>query len=101
MKKRYSIVRHANKNSLMKRKTPKSSFHMIGTVPNIFRNPIASKDALSSNRIHCVGIERTAIYRDANGNQIILKENQHTMNAPTGTGEISYTHRGKTWKRKH
>ena len=53
-----------------------------GGVPNIFANNRTLKHEVASGRVHCVAVKRTAIYKDANGNKIVLKENQTTMNIP-------------------
>ena len=51
-------------------------------VPNIFNNNNSTGREMSKGRIHCVAIHKTAIYRDSNGNKIVLKEEQNTMNVP-------------------
>ena len=73
-----------------------------GSVPNIFSNNRTLRHEVADKRIHCVAIKRTAIYTDANGNKIVLKENQTTMNAPEtmrGGFEFQDGNHGK-WRKK-
>ena len=83
----------------------RSTKGMMGKVniamPNIFHNnSISSSFATRDGRVHCVAVQRTAIYKDANGNKVILKENQQTMNTPENTRGLSFYSGGKKW-RKH
>lgn len=69
-------------------------------LPNIFQNSgISPSYATRDGRIHCVSVQRTAIYKDANGNSVVLKENQQTMNVPENTRNISYQSGTKNWKK--
>ena len=77
------------------------TFKMSGGLPNIFHNnEISSQHATRGNRIHCVAVQRTAIYKDANGNKIILKENQETMNTPHGVGSLTFSHGKRRWDKR-
>ena len=75
---------------------------MNGSLPNIFHNnSIKSEHALQKGRIHCVAVQRTAIYKDAYGNKIVLKENQQTMNAPeTMRGGLEFHDERGKWRKK-
>lgn len=77
---------------------------MIGktnvSMPNIFHNnSISSSFATRDGRVHCVAVQRTAIYKDAYGNKVVLKENQQTMNTPENTRGLSFHSGGKRWKK--
>ena len=50
--------------------------------PNIFNRKDYMSKAASGNRFLASQIERTAIYKDANGNKIILKENETIFSGP-------------------
>lgn len=82
----------------------RSTNGMMGKVnlsmPNIFHNNgISSTYATRDGRVHCVAVQRTAIYKDAYGNKVVLKENQQTMNVPENTRGISFHSGGKNWKK--
>ena len=99
-KKRYPVVRHNNRY-LPASNSRRPSFNMSGSLPNIFHNnSISSEHATRGNRIHCVAVERTAIYQDANGNKIVLKENQETMNTPQGFGSLRFSHGKRKWTKR-
>ena len=102
-KKRYPVVRQSNRNlPARQRQTNLPSFKMNGSLPNIFHNnSIKSEHAMAGDRIHCVAVERTAIYKDAYGNKIILKENQETMNTPKGlNGSLRFSHGKRNWTKR-
>ena len=79
---------------------------MMGKVnvamPNIFHNnSISSSYATRDGRVHCVAVQRTAIYKDAYGNKVVLKENQQTMNVPESMrGGLAFHSGGNRWKKK-
>ena len=101
MTKKYSPVIRHNKKNLPTKRSGMPTFKMSGGLPNIFHNnEISSQHATRGNRIHCVAVQRTAIYKDANGNKIILKENQETMNTPYGVGSLSFSHGGRKWNKR-
>ena len=101
--KRYAVARQNNRNLPSgPKRTNLPTLKMNGSLPNIFHNnPIKSEHALSKDRIHCVAVERTAIYQDAYGNKIILKENQETMNTPKGlNGSLRFSHGKRNWTKR-
>ena len=101
MSKKYSpTVRH-NKKNLPAQRSGMPAFKLSGGLPNIFHNnEISSQHATRGNRIHCVAVQRTAIYQDAHGNKIILKENQETMNTPQGVGSLTFSHGKRRWDKR-
>ena len=101
MSKKYSpTVRH-NKKNLPAQRSGMPAFKLSGGLPNIFHNnEISSQHATRGNRIHCVAVQRTAIYQDAHGNKIILKENQETMNTPQGVGSLTLSHGKRRWDKR-
>ena len=71
------------------------------SIPNIFNNNNTTGREMSKGRIHCVAIRKTAIYKDSNGNKIVLKEDQHAMNVPIEyRGRLEYKNGKNKWSRK-
>lgn len=100
-RKYYPVKYSPNRRYPVRKKTPLPNMFNSGA-PNIFANNQTLKHEVNKGRIHCVAVERTAIYKDASGNKIVLKENQTTMNAPetiTGVLEFGDDRRGK-WRKK-
>ena len=107
-------MKHSNRhlpvtprNRHLPAKTPKNyvkpaqNVHFSPAIPNIFNgNGMSDRYATRDSRVHCASIERTAIYRDANGNKIVLKENSTVMNTPEALRGVVYYDRGKKWGRK-
>lgn len=88
-KKYYPVKKSSNRRYPVQRAT--NPIAIKGGVPNIFGDTRTLKHEVAKGRIHCVAIQRTAIYKDANGNKIVLKENQTTMNTPeTHRGELRF-----------
>ena len=56
-------------------------------IPNIFNN---KRRKIAKGHVSCSTVERTAIYKDVNGNKIILKENETLMDAPKDFRGIIY-----------
>ena len=101
MTKKYSPTVRRNKKNLPTQRSGMPAFKLSGGLPNIFHNnEISSQHATRGNRIHCVAVQRTAIYKDANGNKIILKENQETMNTPHGVGSLTFSHGKRRWDKR-
>lgn len=101
MSKKYYPAKTSNRNYPVQRSNAPSPL-VKGGVPNIFSNNRTLRHEVASGRVHCVAVQRTAIYKDANGNKIVLKENQTTMNAPeTMRGAVSFrdSHSGR-WRKK-
>ena len=71
-------------------------------IPNIFANNRTLRHEVADGRVHCVAVQRTAIYRDANGNKIVLKENHTTMNTPNNLyGGIEFHDKyNGNWRKK-
>ena len=101
MSKKYYPTKTSNRSYPIQRSNTPSPL-VKGGVPNIFANNRTLRHEVANGRLHCVAVQRTAIYKDANGNQIVLKENQTTMNVPDtlrGGVEFHDGHRGK-WRKK-
>ena len=73
MGKKYYPVKTSNRQYPVQRG---SSALPRGGVPNIFANNRTLRHEVASGRGHCVAVERTAIYRDANGNKITDRDSQ-------------------------
>lgn len=102
MGKKYYPAKHSSRRRYPVQRGASSPVVVKGGVPNIFANNRTLRHEVADGRIHCVAIKRTAIYKDANGNKIVLKENQTTMNAPEtmrGGVEFRDDDHGK-WRRK-
>ena len=70
-----------------------------GVIPNIFQQQ-TSHYAFRDGRAHCQSIERTAIYTDAQGNRVVLKEHTTTMNTDNNGPGLRFTDGGREF-RKH
>ena len=81
MPKRYYPVKTSHNSYPVKRRNNVSPI-TNNSIPNIFQNNQRLGREIAKGRIHCVAVEKTAIYKDAQGNQIVLKENQTSMNLP-------------------
>lgn len=57
-------------------------------VPNIFRRDYSR--GMTGNRIHASYVERRAVYRDANGNQVMLEEKETLFNTPNHVGRVEF-----------
>ena len=80
---------------------PRKNQMFFPTMPSIFQpSTVSDKYATRDTRVHCVAVERTAIYRDANGNKVVLKENSTTMNTPESFRGAVFHHRGNRWVKK-
>ena len=101
MSKKYYPAKTSRRNYPVQRNNTPSPLVSSG-VPNIFANNRTLRHEVANGRIHCVAVRRTAIYKDANGNKIVLKEDQTTMNAPeTMRGGLAFQNGGHgKWKRK-
>jgi len=69
------------------------------TIPNIF-NQTQNNYALRDGRVNCTSVVRTAIYTDANGNRIVLKENATTMNTDKNGPGLRFRSGNKEFKKK-
>ena len=96
----YPVTNNKN-NSLRNSKNSNGSLVSVSNngIPNIFKNQ-QEEFFFKKGRAHCQAIERTAIYKDAHGNKIVLKENTTTMNTDTDGPGLSYRNNGKTFKKK-
>ena len=68
-------------------------------IPNIFKTQ-QEEFFYKQGRAHCQAIERTAIYTDAHGNRIVLKENSTTMNTDNNGSALTYNNNGRVFKKK-
>ena len=59
-----------------------SNTNVARTPPNIFSEKRYLSRGASGNRFQASQIERTAIYRDANGNKVVLKEHETIFSGP-------------------
>ena len=85
----------------LKNESQRKNSKFFPTMPSIFQpSMISDRYATRDSRVHCVAVERTAIYRDANGNKVVLKENSTTMNTPESLRGIVYHHKGERWGKK-
>lgn len=79
----------------------KKTGRMMPSLETMFnRGHLTSKDATKNGRIHCCAVQRTAIMRDNQGNQVILKENQTIMNTPREGANVKFNHGRHTWRKK-
>ena len=100
MSKKYYPAKTSKRNYPVQRSNTPSPL-VKGGVPNIFANNRTLRHEVANGRIHCVAVQRTAIYKDANGNKIVLKENQTTMNAPeTLHGGLEFRDDHRKWRKK-
>ncbi len=107
MSNRYPITKKM-KYAPVAKKSSKNVAKPVSFSPNMlatrdfFSNGIVSdRYATKENRVHCVGIERRAIFKDAYGNSMVLKEDMTTMNLPKEfQGSLRYNNNNRRWKKK-
>ena len=94
--------RNNNKNYVVPRNNNGIVPITAGIIPNIFAGT-NDKEKYKTGRSHCERIEQTAIYTDANGNRVVLRQNRLIMNGDSDGPGIRYTSGNErmTKKRKY
>ena len=94
IKKRGNNVVIPRRNSHNKGLIPRSNNGVVpitaGIIPNIFSQG-SDKEKYKTGRAHCERIEQTAVYIDANGNKVMLRQNRLIMNTDNDGPNLRYT----------
>ena len=101
----YYPVKRGSNNGIVPRKNnhnnrivPRNNNGVVpitaGIIPNIFSQS-NDKEKYKKGRAHCERIEQTAVYIDANGNKVMLKQNRLIMNADNDSENIRRRTSGK------
>lgn len=66
----------------------RSSVNIPAKVPNLFSQK--KYHGVNGNRLFCTYTERKAVYKDANGNVVVLSENESVINAPKDARGVEF-----------
>lgn len=95
MKKYVPSTSNAYKKNLCRRE---NTIMKLPNITDIFSEK-KNKDKYRDGRINCETVKKTAIYIDANGNKVILKQNTVSMNSDKNGPNIRYLSGNHTWKK--
>lgn len=106
----YYPVKRGSNNGIVPRKNnhnnrivPRNNNGVVpitaGIIPNIFLQN-NDKEKYKKGRAHCERIEQTAVYIDANGNKVMLKQNRLIMNSDNDGPGLRYTSGNERFTKK-